>query len=188
MLDPVVGAKIDPLVWGHGTKVLEVFLEPTCPFSARAFGKFDALMTQAGASQLTLKIRLLSQPWHLLSPIVSRAILAASLGDLGKEAAKTVMCAVFEHREEFDLVNHCSGPNLDATPRGILARIEHYSGVAVSEAFEVPSLEQEIKWHAKYARQNGIHVSPTFMIDGLVIAEMSSGDSIDQWLEKLALS
>jgi hypothetical protein len=32
----------------------------------------------------------------------------------------------------------------------------------------IPELDREVKWHCKYARQNGIHVSPTFMIDGLV--------------------
>ena len=40
--------RADPLVWGHGPRVLEVFLEPTCPFSVRAFGNLDDLLTQAG--------------------------------------------------------------------------------------------------------------------------------------------
>ena len=30
--------RADPLVWGHGPRVFEVFLEPTCPFSVKAFG------------------------------------------------------------------------------------------------------------------------------------------------------
>lgn len=29
----------DVLVWGHGPEIFEVFLEPTCPFSVRAFNK-----------------------------------------------------------------------------------------------------------------------------------------------------
>jgi hypothetical protein len=65
----------DPLVWGHGPKTLEIFLEPTCPFSARAFGKLDELLERAGPKQLTIKVRLVSQPWHLYSPVVTRAIL-----------------------------------------------------------------------------------------------------------------
>ena len=39
--------RADPLVWGHGPRAFEVFLEPTCPFSARAFGKLDALLAGA---------------------------------------------------------------------------------------------------------------------------------------------
>lgn len=179
---------VDPLVWGHGSKTLEIFLEPTCPFSARAFGKLDELLARAGEDRLTVKIRLQSQPWHVFSPVVTRAILAASSTEGGRSAAKAVMAAVFAHRDEFILVNHCSGPNLDQSVRGILGLIERYSGVAVSVPFEVPELEGEMKWQARYARQNGIHTTPTFMVDGLVAADMSSGDTVEAWLTKLGLS
>jgi hypothetical protein len=95
------------------------------------------------------------------------------------------MAAVAAHREEFEFTRHASGPNMDATPNDIIARIEDYSGVALVEAFAVPTLDREIKWHCKYARQNGIHVSPTFMIDGLVQTDMSSGDAVSDWVAKL---
>ncbi|VEC82791.1 Uncharacterised protein [Raoultella ornithinolytica] len=54
-----------PLVWGHGPRTFEVFLEPTCPFSVRAFNKLDELLDEVGADNVTIKIRLQSQPWHL---------------------------------------------------------------------------------------------------------------------------
>jgi hypothetical protein len=41
--------------------------------------------------------------------------------------------------------------------------IEGYSGVKLAEAFAIPDLDREVKWDCKYARQNGIHVSPTFI-------------------------
>jgi len=179
---------IAPLVWGHGPKTLEVFLEPTCPFSAKAFAKFDELLARAGAGRLTLKVRLHSQPWHLLSPVVTRAILAAATTAGGKDAAKAVMAAVFAHREDFILVNHCAGPNQDLSVRGVLERIAQFSGVLVAESFEHPELMAEMKWQAKYARQNGIHATPTFMVDGLVLPEMGSGDTVDVWLERLGLA
>ena len=40
--------RADPLVWGHGPRIFEMFLEPTCPFSVKAFGKLDDLLEQAG--------------------------------------------------------------------------------------------------------------------------------------------
>jgi hypothetical protein len=40
--------RADPLVWGHGPRIFEVFLEPTCPFSVKAFGKLEDLLDQAG--------------------------------------------------------------------------------------------------------------------------------------------
>jgi len=76
---------------------------------------------------------------------------------------------------------------MDATPAEIVARIESYSGLTLAQAFSIPDLDRVIKWHCKYARQNGIHVSPTFMIDGLVHHDMGSGDTIEEWLKKLGL-
>jgi hypothetical protein len=177
--------RADPLVWGNGPRVLEVFLEPTCPFSVRAFGKLDDLLGQAGEDRITLKLRLQSQPWHMYSGVIVRCILAASTLASGKAAAKSVMAAVAAHREEFEFDRHCSGPNLDATPNDIIGRIEGYSGVKLADAFAIPDLDREVKWHCKYARQNGIHVSPTFMIDGLVQADMSSGEPVADWVSRL---
>ncbi|MEJ0018998.1 MAG: thioredoxin [Acetobacteraceae bacterium] len=175
----------DPLVWGHGPRVFEVFLEPTCPFSVRAFGKLDDLLAQAGEDRITIKIRLQSQPWHMYSGVITRCILAASTLEGGKAAAKAVMAAVGAHREEFEFERHCRGANLDATPNDIIARIETYSGIKLAQAFAIPDLDREIKWHCRYARQNGIHVSPTFMIDGLVHADIGSGDAVADWASRL---
>lgn len=175
----------DILSWGDGPRVLEVFLEPTCPFSVKAFLKFDELIAKAGEDRITLKIRLQSQPWHMFSGVVVRAILAASSLPEGRESAKDVMAAVAAHREEFEFEHHATGPNMDATPNDIVARIERYSGIKLADAFAAPELEHAIKWQCKYARQNGIHVSPTFMIDGLVHPGISSGDSVEQWLSHI---
>lgn len=177
----------DPLVWGHGPRIFEVFLEPTCPFSVRAFNKLDDLLTKAGESRITLKIRLQSQPWHLYSGVITRSILAASTLPGGKTSAKAVMAAIAAHREEFEFDKHASGPNMDATPNDIIARLEQYSGIELAHAFAAPELEQTIKWHCKYSRQNGIHVSPTFMIDGLVQPAIGSGDAVEDWIKQLHL-
>jgi protein-disulfide isomerase len=175
----------DPLTWGHGPRVFEAFLEPTCPFSAKAFAKLDDLLAQAGPDRITVKIRLQSQPWHMYSGVIVRCILAASTLPGGKAAAKSVMAAVAAHRADFEFERHCRGPNMDATPHDIIARIERLSGVKVAEAFGIPDLDREIKFHCRYARQNGIHVSPTFMVDGLVQGDMSSGDAVEDWVKRL---
>ncbi len=95
------------------------------------------------------------------------------------------MAAVAAHREEFEFKDHATGPNREATPNDIIARLERYSGLALADAFAKPDLQHAIKWHCKYARQNGIHVSPAFMIDGLVQPDMSSGDSVADWIARL---
>jgi hypothetical protein len=115
-MNQTVTWKADPLTWGHGQRVFEMFLEPTCPFSARAFGKIDETLKLAGDDRVTVKIRLQSQPWHMYSGVIVRCILAASTLQGGKEAAKTVIAAVAGHREEFEFTHHCSGPNMEARP------------------------------------------------------------------------
>jgi protein-disulfide isomerase len=177
--------KADPMTWGRGPRIFEVFLEPTCPFSAKAFGKLDETLATAGEDRITIKIRLQSQPWHMYSAVIVRCILAASTLPEGKDAAKTVLATVAAHGEEFEFTRHCSGQNMDATPREIIARIEAYSGLQLTDAFAIPDLDREIKWHSKYARQNGIHSSPTFMVEGLVRSDMSSGDAVSDWVARL---
>lgn len=78
----------DPLIWGTGPRLFEVFLEPTDPFSAKAFNKLDPLLDHAGEDKITIKIRLQSQPWHLYSGVIVRCIIAASTLEGGKETAK----------------------------------------------------------------------------------------------------
>ena len=165
--------------------MFEIFLEPTCPYSEVAFGKLDELLATAGEERMTLKIRLHSQPWHMFSPVVTRAILAASTLPPGKAAAKAAMTAVYAHREEFEFEHHASGANRDATPNDIIRRIEAYSGLKLMEAFDIPDLDKEVKWHSRYARQNGVHVSPSFMVNGIVQSDLSSVDSVSDWLARL---
>ena len=177
----------EPLVWGHGPRLLEVFLEPTCPFSARAYSKLFELLADAGDENLTVKIWLHSQPWHLFSGVIVRAIIAASTLPDGKAKADRIMRVIFDKREDYEFENHARGPNLDATPMDILKRIEEHSGVNVATAFTTLGLDSEMKRHTKYARQNGIHVSPTFMVNGLIEPNLGSGDAVEKWKADLGL-
>ena len=181
----MAGWKAAELEWWHGPRLFEMFLEPTCPYSVKAFGKIKEVLSTAGEDKITVKVRLQSQPWHRYSGVIVRAILAASTLDNGREAAWRVMEAVAAHREEFEFDKHCTGPNRTATPDDIIARIERYSGINLAAAFDIPNLDRAIKWHCRYARQNEIHVSPTFMIDGLVQPDLSSGDAVSVWAQRL---
>jgi hypothetical protein len=71
-------------------------------------------------------------------------------------------------------------------PRKRAGQPSSSSGVKLAEVFAIPDLDREVKWHCRYAHQNGIHVSPTFMIDGLVQTDMSSGDPVADWVARLS--
>ncbi len=177
-------AKVAPIELGHGKTELEVFLEPTCPFSKRAFEKFQPLLDAVGEDKLTIKVRFLSQPWHLFSGIVTRAILAASVAG-GKEAAMKAMAGIYARREDFEFEDHSHGPNMDRTPADLVKDISDLAGVNLDAAFRLKAVDRAMRWHARYYRQNGVHSSPTFAIDGLVEPSMSSGQSVEEWAELL---
>jgi protein-disulfide isomerase len=182
-----VSQESEPLVWGHGPALFEIFLEPTCPFSGRAFGKLEALMQTAGADRLTLRLWLQSQPWHMFSGVITRAVLAAAAGPGGKEDARRLLAEVYARQPEFEFEDHARGPNMDRTPRQILQSLERISGLTLAAAFDARGLQTAVKTHTRYARQNGIHVSPTFMVNGLVQADLGSGDDIGRWMTALGL-
>ena len=175
----------EPIELGHGKLELEVFVEPTCPYSKRAFAKLQPLLDAVGEDELIIKIRFLSQPWHLFSGIVTRSILAASATAGGKQAGLKAMSAVFDHREEFEFENHCSGPNMDRTPAEIIGHISDLTGIDLTQAFKLKSVDQALRWHTKYSRQTGVHVSPTFAVNRLISNNMSSGQSIEEWSKEL---
>ncbi len=173
-----------PLVLGAGETCLEMFLEPTCPFSAAAFGKIEPLVARAG-DRVAVRVWLHSQPWHLMSPIACRAIAGVSTLEEGRAAALRLMEAIYDRREDFSFEDHAGGPNRRRTPEEILSRMEEASGLPVREAFDRPGVEDIVKHHAKYARQNGIHGSPTVMVGGLVRDDIGSGDDVETWVEKI---
>lgn len=177
----------EPLSWGRGLTTLDIFIEPTCGHCGRAFAKLKPLLDTAGLDRLTLSIYLHSQPWHLFSPVVCRAIQAAAAGTGGKEAAWHVLETAFNHREELIAIEHCKGPNMTASPAEIINRLRLHSGIDVTATFESKQVTSQMKRHAKICRQNGIHSSPTFIVNGLVNPSMGSKDEISKWMHELEL-
>jgi hypothetical protein len=174
-----------PIELGHGKAELEVFLEPTCPFSKRAFEKLPALLAAVGDDRLTIRIRFVSQPWHLFSGIVTRAILAASATEGGKDAALKAMAGIYARREDFEFEDHSHGPNMDRTPADIIREISAIVGADLFAPFRLKSVDRALRWHTRYTRQNGIHESPSFSINGIHERGMSSGQSVEEWAELL---
>jgi hypothetical protein len=178
---------VAPIELGHGKTELEVFLEPTCPYSKRAFEKLQPLLDAAGADRLIIRVRFVSQPWHLYSGVVTKAILAASATEGGKETALRAMAGIDRHREEFEFEGHCSGANMQRTPADILRHVSELAAVDLTAAFCWKSVDRALRWHVKYCRQNGVHVSPSFAINRILEPAMSSGQTVDEWLDVLQL-
>ncbi|MCX5615325.1 DsbA family protein [Bombella saccharophila] len=169
------------LIWGHGPKKLEVFLEPTCPFCVRASRKLMPLLAHVGEEAMTLHIYLHSQPWHLFSGVVTRCILAAAALPEGRDKAWQTLRSVGDHREEFEFAHHYEGANMHTTPEELLERLEVYTRLNLAVPFRLASVTEAIKAHTRYARHNKIHVSPSFMLNGTLDERFQSGQSVEEW-------
>lgn len=66
--------------------------------------------------------------------------------------------------------------------------MRHDRGTRRPGAGPLAALTNDVKWLAKCARQNGAHVTPTFMVDGLVVADMESGETVEAWLGRLGMA
>lgn len=170
-----------PLTWGRGPVDVEFFLDPTCPFSNKAFKKIKSFVAVMGEEAVTVRAYLHVQPWHLFSGLIARAALSAALTPEGREGAWRVLDVVADHRDEFDAIDHCRGALMAVTPAEIRQRIEGYAGLTLADFFEKEAVTMMLKRQTRYARQNGIHVSPTVMLNGLVDERFGSGDSVEQW-------
>lgn len=72
---------------------------------------------------------------------------------------------------------------MEVTPIEIRQRIEAYTGLNLASAFEDKNVTLALKRHTRYARQNGIHVSPTIMLNGLIDERFESGNTIEKWAD-----
>ncbi|MXV35697.1 MULTISPECIES: thioredoxin domain-containing protein [unclassified Saccharibacter] len=172
-----------PLTWGHGSVEVEFFLDPTCPFSNKAFKKIKPFVALMGEEAVTVRVYLHVQPWHLFSGLIARTALAAALSSEGREDAWRVLEVVAEHRDEFDAIDHCRGALMAVTPTEIRQRIEGYAGLKLSDFFEKERVTAMLKRQTRYARQNGIHTTPTVMLNGLIDERFGSGDDVETWVE-----
>ncbi|KAL0578810.1 hypothetical protein V5O48_003177 [Marasmius crinis-equi] len=84
--------------------------------------------------------------------------------------------------------------NRDPSPRHIVPQLIGGNGIAseVGELLKLKSspnggvdVTDDLKYTVKFSRQNGIHVSPTVLWDGIVAGEVSSGWGEKEWLEFL---
>ncbi len=78
-----------------------------------------------------------------------------------------------------------TGPTWTARRAEIVDEISKLAGVDISSAFRSKGVDQAMRWHARYYRQNGAHTSPTFAINGLIEPNMSSGQSVAEWVDLL---
>ncbi|KAK1227553.1 hypothetical protein PQX77_009462 [Marasmius sp. AFHP31] len=176
---------------------LDIFLDYVCPFSAKmAVGIEDVLrpLFNSGgkyAGKVKVIFRNQVQPWHASSTFVHEAGLAVAR--VSPEKFWSFSLALFKSQDEyFDI------PTSNLTPiqiREKLAHLASQAGVNQSNFSDLLTLKSspnggvdvtdDLKYTVKFSRQNGIHVSPTVIWDGIIAGEVSSSWGQKEWEEFL---
>ncbi|TFK43888.1 thioredoxin-like protein [Crucibulum laeve] len=178
---------------------LDIFLDFVCPYSAKMARTIDTLVKPKFSpggeydGKVKLLFRLQVQPWHSASTLTHEAALAVAR--VSPENFWKFSLALFEHQDEyFDI------PTSHLTPLQIREKLAKLAATIIPadkvEQFKDllalksspnggVAVTDDLKYNIKYARQNGIHVSPTCLWDGLVANEISSGWGEKEWSEFL---
>ncbi|KAJ2724151.1 hypothetical protein GGI07_002186 [Coemansia sp. Benny D115] len=185
---------------GAAPHTLEVFLDYTCPFSAKLW---RALQTQvipwlsaqgASSSPVTVVFRHQVQPWHPNSTLLHEASLAVE--KINPSAFALYSGALFDKQSEFfdeatvNLSRTEIYRQLATLATSVNAVSDHLAVLQLLDVQEAPAGEArnagnavtaDLKYHVRLARGQGIHVSPTVVFDGIRDDGVSSSWGLDQW-------
>ncbi|KZT42925.1 hypothetical protein SISSUDRAFT_1014938 [Sistotremastrum suecicum HHB10207 ss-3] len=174
---------------------LDFFVDYICPYSAKLAKAIETsvkpLIAPKGKYGGKVKVifRNQVQPWHGSSTFVHEAGLAVAR--VSPENFWPFSLKLFEVQQEyFDI------PASKLTAVQIREKLAKLSAIVLTEeqAAKVNDLlllkstpnggtavTEELKYTIKYSRQNGIHVSPTVLWDGLVAGDVSSSWGTEEW-------
>ncbi|KAJ6499693.1 hypothetical protein C8R47DRAFT_1111428 [Mycena vitilis] len=180
---------------------LDIFLDYVCPFSAKIALVIESVLVPLlgpggryhGKAKVIFRPQV--QPWHASSTFVHEAGLAVAR--VSPESFWPFSLALFKRQGEyFDI------PTSTLTPLQIREKLAALAGDVVPVPTDAAgnfadllvlksspnggnSVTDDLKYTIKFSRQNGIHVSPTVLWDGLVANEISSSWGEKEWSDFL---
>ncbi|EIN10972.1 hypothetical protein PUNSTDRAFT_65327 [Punctularia strigosozonata HHB-11173 SS5] len=179
---------------------LEFYLDYVCPFSAKISRVIDGVLKPlfeiGGKYDGKVKVifRPQVQPWHATSTFVHEAGLAVAR--VSPHNFWPFSLALFKRQEEyFDI------PASTLTPLQIREKLAALASEVIgsSAAGDFAGLlklkttpnggtgvTDDLKYTVKVSRQNGIHVSPSAVWDGVLANEVSSSWGEKEWNDWLA--
>ncbi|KAF9922033.1 hypothetical protein FBU30_007902 [Linnemannia zychae] len=170
---------------------LELYLDYVCPFSAKIWKQIYEnvipWLEEKHPGQVQIIFRNQVQPWHPTSTIVAEAALAVEQIDPYFDEAIADKSRNEQYKYLSDLaasLPKSSSSSASITQDKVFSLLQITSVTTASEATNHGNkVTNDLKYFIKLGRQNGIHVSPTALWDGLVENSISSGWTLDQWKE-----
>ncbi|KAJ3259168.1 hypothetical protein HK103_002835 [Boothiomyces macroporosus] len=176
--------------------VLEVYLDFVCPYSRKTFDKINQIILphlKTTDLKLEMTFRNHVQPWHPQSTLVHEASLAVE--KLAPEKFLAFAQVLFDNQESFfDTAIDSKTRNeiyndLAELAAQFVNKEEFLNLLRIDTSTKHNNGNQvtaEFKRHLKISRHNHVHVSPTWIINGLINDDISSGWSLDDWKKLLS--
>ncbi|GAB1525524.1 hypothetical protein RhiTH_008687 [Rhizoctonia solani] len=171
---------------------LELYLDFVCPFSAKIYNNavtavLRPLFTEGKyASKAKLILRLQPQPWHGSSTFTHEAALA--VGRVVPERFLEYATELFKAQEQFFDIPTSTLTPLQIREKLVALAPEGVDKKAVADLLELKStsnggvsVTDDLKYNIKLGRQNGVHVTPSALWDGLLANDVSSSWGKDEW-------
>lgn len=184
------------LRYGTGQNTIELFLDIVCPFSAKQFKTLYDEVFSSIPSNVSFIFRCQVQPWHPASTLTHESVIAVAL--LSPDKTWEYTRKLYEESDKFYDSHTINEPRSATYYR--LSKIASSVGINESKFLDLVSIAGSkspdetgknggnqvtdlLKMHIKYGRQNGIHVSPTVVVNGLVDGSISSSFTKNDWTE-----
>ncbi|KAH7339717.1 hypothetical protein B0J17DRAFT_656502 [Rhizoctonia solani] len=171
---------------------LELYLDFICPFSAKIFINavdkvLKPLFTEGKyAGKVKLLLRLQPQPWHGSSTFTHEAALA--VGRVAPNRFYDYAIELFKAQEQFFDIPVSTLTPIQIREKLVSIAPEGTDKKAVADLLEHKStpnggvgVTDDLKYNIKLGRQNGIHVTPSAVWDGLFASDVSSSWAKDEW-------
>ncbi|KAM0755399.1 hypothetical protein T439DRAFT_320091 [Meredithblackwellia eburnea MCA 4105] len=195
----------------NAVHTLELYLDLICPFSKKQLaGVRNWILPLLEKNEdlkgnLQIILRQTPQPWHASSTLVHEAVLGVSkvaaekVGEGVKSYSDTGVIATTQafffklidgQQAFYDEPTSQESPNATRERLADLAaefvdREKFLAAVKVGKSNGGTPVTNDLKLAIKYGRQNGVHVTPTVALDGLIDGSISSSYTEEDWKKYL---
>lgn len=179
---------------------VELYLDYACPFSGKLYKKWFTEIYPAVESKYNGKIKIVFknyvQPWHPTSTLLHEAGIVVARFE--PEQFLKFSYDLFDHIEEFydsETFEETRNETYLKIYNNVIAKgsysisKEDFLGALNIKKSEKPSnggnaATDDLKYFTKVGRQNGIHVTPTVVINGFKDSSIESSTSVEEILKK----
>ncbi|KAH3666396.1 hypothetical protein WICMUC_005664 [Wickerhamomyces mucosus] len=179
---------------------VEVFLDYACPFSAKIFKNwYNELFPKLDPAKHRFIFKSYVQPWHPTSNLLHEAAIAFQY--IQPEEFLKFSYLLFDSIEEFydtntadltrneiyeKIYNDIVEPNFPKVNRSDYLSLLTIIKTTEKHRNNGNAVTNDLKWFTKNGRQQGIHVTPTVVINGYEDSSIESSTPSEVVYEKLA--